>query len=500
MTFEYFCFRSSTVVGTGRTDTTRVEAIEDRLVVCIANIIRLDHGPLLRWQLSFRTPGASRWSPKSLSVSHTIGEAPLGMPGSCSQGCLPRQLGSCIQQAYGVDECENANVRSISTEMEEPDTSSPAHLRNWHLWKRWLSHFTFKRISTSILTCSRSSYLWLSVTTVSEGDTQLNSGISKEMLDWIAQVVEVGSTVREFAEMLPDYQPGVWSVSRDFTFAFLTKCCAFNWMQAASSALRPECQNVYSCGRDPQGLQNLMHQQFGMLVDPLTLKSEGWLWMRKPKNLSHLPPGDIFVTQHAHHHLPLSDSWSSRMSIICILIWLFSKHRLEFTIYLFLHCSLHSGFAFQFCMPFFVSFSGLNFSRNSLYFASIFFQLCAANRHKSICGFHASITLLKAFWRWCSLPPGGIIMRSFLEGIIFPSTWGCLGKENSKDAPNFLTPPAQPFWGSSSSCLARSFPKRAYWKEMPQARSGYSVWNMAPKKWKPPWLVACGSNKHSVMI
>ena len=42
-----------------------------------------------------------------------------------------------------------------------------------------------------------------------KGDTQLNSGISKEMLDWIAQVVEVGSTVREFAEMLPDYQPGV---------------------------------------------------------------------------------------------------------------------------------------------------------------------------------------------------------------------------------------------------------------------------------------------------
>ena len=186
-----------------------------------------------------------------------------------------------------------------------------------------------------------------------------------------------------------------------------------------------------------------MRQQFGMLVDPLTLKSEGWLWIRKPKNLSLLVTFLWLSMRIIIYHSPTLGLVACPSFVYLCDSFPTTDWNLQ-SVFAFL---LHSGFAFQFCIPLFVSFSGLNFSRNYLCFASIFFQLCAANRNKSIYGFHAarwSIGLLKAFWRWFSSSLGGTCDRS-LEGIIFPSTWGCLGKENSKDAPNFATPPARPF-------------------------------------------------------
>lgn len=82
-----------------------------------------------------------------------------------------------------------------------------------------------------------------------------------------------------------------------------------------------------------------------------SINIEKWRVIMDPQAKESKPPGDIFVTQHAHHHLPLSDSWSSRMSIICILVWLL--FRPQTGIYnLFLHCYcirvLHFSSAFLF--------------------------------------------------------------------------------------------------------------------------------------------------------
>lgn len=165
------------------------------------------------------------------------------------------------------------------------------------------------------------------------------------------------------------------------------------------------------------------------------------------------------------------------------------------------HCIrvLHFSSAF----PFFVSFSGWNFRRNYLYLHLSFSSSAQQIATKVSMVFTQPVDqlpLLKAaFWRWFSLSAGGICDSS-LEGIIFLSTWGCLGKENSKDVPNFPTPPARPSWRFFFQLSRPQLSENSLLERNASGSLRVLRLKHGPKKWKAPWLVACGSNKLSVLI
>ena len=145
-----------------------------------------------------------------------------------------------------------------------------------------------------------------------------------------------------------------------------------------------------------QGLQNLMHQKFRVLVYPLTSESEGWLGICKPKNLSLLVTFLWLSMRIIIYHFPTLGLVACPSFVYLCDTFPTTDCNLQSVFALL----LHSGFAFQFCIPLVVSFFGVEFQSELyiyLHFVSIFFQLCAANRHKSIYGFHASIALSRHF-------------------------------------------------------------------------------------------------------
>ena len=234
-----------------------------------------------------------------------------------------------------------------------------------------------------------------------------------------------------------------------------------------------------------QGLQNLMHQKFGMLVDPLRCESEGWLGIRKPKNLNLLVTFLWLSMRIIIYHFPTVDL------VACIsFVYLcdsFSNHRLEITKYMRLPCYcirvLHVSCAFHFLCLFrgwisvrmiicciYLSFPAL---REVLLFSSYKFEfrnLQSARPQKYPC--------------W-------ILQQPFGSVIMFPSTWGC---RKEKKIPKMLQTSLPHLrghlvGGSSFSSLPQLSEKRSIGKKCLRKRG-------APFE---NWLVACGSNKHSVL-